>query len=165
MNCPIENQESAEILLAYCSRKLNPASAAILEEHIQICPACRDFARGQRAVWEALDAWEAAPVSADFDRRLYARIATEVSLWDRLLRPIRPLLTLQGLPVAAAALVVITAGLLLDRPAGPVRPNDAETSAALEAVTPDQAEPILQEMEMMQELNRLAQPQSPDSKI
>ena len=47
---------------------------AILERHIAICPACREFAAGQRAVWQALDTWEAAPVSPDFDRRLYRRI-------------------------------------------------------------------------------------------
>ena len=74
MNCPIENRESAEILLAYCARKLDAGSSAILEEHIKICPACREFAEGQQSVWKALDAWEAAPVSPDFDRRLYARI-------------------------------------------------------------------------------------------
>ena len=61
MRCPIDTRENAEFLLAYCSRKLDAASAAILEDHIRICPACREFARGQQAVWEALDTWRRRP--------------------------------------------------------------------------------------------------------
>jgi hypothetical protein len=165
MNCPIEDQEGNEILLAYCARKLSAAPAVELEEHIKICPACSGFAQKQQLVWKALDAWEAAPVSPDFDRRLYARIEKEVSLWDLILRPFRPLFALQGLPVAAAAGVAIMAGLLLYRPAG-MNPEFApQTSANVESVAPDQAEPTLQEMEMMRELNRLVHPESADSKI
>jgi anti-sigma factor RsiW len=165
MNCPIDNRESAEILLAYCARKLDAGSSAILEEHIKICPACREFAEGQQSVWKALDAWEAAPVSPDFDRRLYARIEKEVSLWDLILRPFRPLLVRQGLPIAAAAGVVIMAGFLLDRPAGMNPGAPPETSANVEAVAPEQAEPTLQEMEMMRELNRMVHPENANSKI
>jgi hypothetical protein len=166
MNCPIENRESAEILLAYCARKLDAGSMAILEEHIRICPACREFAEGQQLVWHALDTWEAAPPSPDFDRRLYARIEKQVSWWDVILRPFRPLLVRQGLPIAAAAGVVIMAGVLLDRPAGLSPGSLPQTSANVEAVAPDQAEPTLQEMEMMRELNRLVHPENAgDSKI
>src|SRR3954466_221456 len=111
MKCPIETEENAEMLLDYCARKLNPESTAILERHIAICPACHQFADGQRALWNALDAWETTPVAADFDRRMYSRIAHEVSWWHRLVRPFRPLSVRQGLPVAAACLVVI-AGVL-----------------------------------------------------
>src|SRR2546425_9355970 len=48
MKCPIETQESGELLLAYCSRKLDSARTRILEDHIEICPACRQFADGQK---------------------------------------------------------------------------------------------------------------------
>ena len=74
MKCPIEIHENAELLLAYCARKLDPETQTILERHLAVCPACRDFKAGQEAVWQALDSWEAVPVSADFDRRLYRRI-------------------------------------------------------------------------------------------
>src|SRR2546429_35515 len=91
MICPLEDRENAQQLLDYCTRNLDAQAAAILERHIAICPACREFADNQRAVWQALDAWEAAPVSADFDRRLYERIEHDVPWWHGLVRPLRPL--------------------------------------------------------------------------
>jgi hypothetical protein len=163
MNCPIENREGAEVLLAFTAGKVDRLRSATLEEHIKICPACGEFVRGQDSVWKALDAWEPAAVSPDFDRRLYARIEKQVSLWDWIVRPFRPLLVRQGLPVAAAAAVVMMAGYLLDRPAG-INSIAAPQSAVME-VAPDQAEPTLQDMEMMREFNRLVHPESADSKI
>src|ERR1039458_6662773 len=100
MKCPIETRESAELLLAYCNRNLDAESTAMLERHMEVCPACREFASGQRAVWEALDVWEAAPVTSDFNHRLYRRIDREVSWWHLLMRPFRPVLVRQGLPIA-----------------------------------------------------------------
>ena len=164
MRCPIETRENAELLLAYCARKLDAETTAILEDHIRICPACREFAGGQQAVWKALDAWEAAPVSADFDRRLYQRIDKEVSWWDLLMRPFRPLLVRQGLPIAACAGLLIVAGLMLERPAA-VPPSSSPVSAQVEVVAPDQAEHALQEMEMMREFNRLVHSDAADSKM
>jgi predicted anti-sigma-YlaC factor YlaD len=166
MNC-LEGRESPEMLLAYCAGTLDRARVAAIEEHLKICVACRDFVAGQKAVWSALDAWEAAPVSPDFNRRLYARIEKEVSVWDLILRPFRPLLVRQGLPVAAAAAVVIMAGFLIERPAGlnPGTTYPFSESANMESVAPEQAEQTLQEMEMMRELNRLVHPENADSKI
>ena len=92
MKCPVECRENADLLLAYCSRKLDPDTAALLERHMEQCPACTEFARGQKAVWEALDAWEAAPVSADFDGRLYRSLNQQVPFWERLRRSFRPVL-------------------------------------------------------------------------
>jgi PAS domain S-box-containing protein len=64
MRCPIETQETSELLLAYCARKLDPGTAATLERHMASCPACRELYEGQRAVWAALDAWDDLPVPA-----------------------------------------------------------------------------------------------------
>jgi hypothetical protein len=55
---PFETRENAQLLLDYCTRKLEPESVAALERHIAICGACREFASAS-AVWQALDAWEA----------------------------------------------------------------------------------------------------------
>ena len=90
MRCPIETQESVDVLLAYASGKLDDARSEALELHLRECAACREFAEGQKAVWQALDRFEAPPVSADFDRALYQRIDREVSWWDLMLRPFRP---------------------------------------------------------------------------
>jgi hypothetical protein len=164
MKCLIENQESAEMLLAYCACKLDAENTALLERHIELCPACQEFAKGQRALWEALDNWEAAAVSPDFDRRLYQRIEKEVSWWDLLIRPFRPMLApkmfappvliRQGLPIAAAACVVVMAGALLQRPAE-VRPVRVE-SAQLESVQPEQVEQALEAMQMLSDFSHQA---------
>src|SRR6476619_6436551 len=114
MRCPIETQENAELLLSYSARRLDPESAAILEAHMELCPACREFRAGQRALWEALDQWEARPVSLDFDRRLYRRIAEQeqMSWWARLFTPLRPMFVRPALPLAATACLVLVAGFI-----------------------------------------------------
>lgn len=173
MKCLIETQESVELLLAYCARKLDAGNAAVVERHVGVCPACREFANGQRALWEGLDTWEAAPVSPDFDRRLYQRIEKEVSWWDLLIRPFRPMLAdrpgsgfartrrlshnafRQGLPVAAAACVVVMAGALLQRPVK-MQPAPATESAQLESVQPEQVEHALEAMQMLSDFSHQA---------
>ena len=117
MKCPIDSHENAELLLAYCARKLDPEIQAILERHLAVCPECREFQKNQEAVWQALDAWEAMPVSTDFDRRLYRRIDQEqlhASWWSRLVRPFRPVIALplmsRSVPLAAAACLGVQVG-------------------------------------------------------
>ena len=153
MKCLVETRESVELLLAYCARKLDAENAALVERHIGICPACQEFANGQRALWEALDTWEAAPVSPDFNRRLYQRIEKEVSWWSLLMRPFRPILVRQGLPVAAAALMAVMAGALLQRPVlqQPVKPQPE--SAQWEPVQPEQVEHALEAMQMLSDFS------------
>jgi hypothetical protein len=161
MNCPIETQEGSALLLAYSSRKLDPQAVALLDRHLESCSACRDFVAGQSAVWNALDLWEAAPVSADFDRRLYQRIEQQVSWWDMLIRPFRPVFD-HAVPVAAAAGVVLMALVLLDRPSAV--PVAVEThSAQVETLQPDQVEHALAEVEMLDQFNHLMRSEPADS--
>lgn len=164
MRCPIETQEHAELLLAYGSGSLDAERRAMLEEHMRNCPSCRELAGGQKAVWEALDTWEAAPVSLDFDRRLYQRIQQEVSWWDLLMRPFRPLLLRQGLPIAATAGLVLTAGLMFQHPARVSR-SSAPESAQVEAMPPELVEHAVDEMEMIREFNRLVRPDTTEPKM
>ncbi len=153
MKCPLESRDNADVLLDYCARKLNPEMTATLERHMEVCPSCREFADAQRAVWKALDEWEAIPVSPDFNRRLYARIDREAaSWWQPVLRPFRPLLAIQGLPIAAAACLVIMAGLLLERPAE--APDAGDTGTQVEAIQADQVDRALQDMELLRDFNR-----------
>jgi anti-sigma factor RsiW len=164
MKCLIETQESAQLLVAYCAGKLDAENRALLERHIGICPACQEFANRQRALWEALDTWEAAPVSPDFDRRLYQRIEKEVGWWSLLIRPFRPMLAGRpvglshkalrlSLPVAAAAFVVVMAGALLQQPVK-VQPAPHTESAQSESVQPDQVEHALEAMQMLSDFSR-----------
>jgi anti-sigma factor RsiW len=167
MRCPIETPEGKELLLAHSTERLEAGRSALLDEHIQACPACRAFVAAQDAVWSALDAWEAAPVSADFDRRLYERIEKEVSWWDLLIRPFRPLMMRQGLPIAAAAVVLLVAGFLMQRPGG-ISLSSVPESAEVETAAPvaqEQAEHALQEMEMMREFNSLVRPEAGDPRM
>lgn len=152
MRCPIESQETAELLLAYTARRLDPESAATFEQHIGQCPSCREFADAQQAVWSALDAWEAIPVSPDFDRRLYRRIEERRSWWDILLQPFRPAFVRQGLPIAAAACLLVMVGVLIDRPATTSLENPSSIQA--EAVQADQVEDALEDMELLREFHR-----------
>ena len=152
MRCPIEAQENAEVLLAYCARPLDRETAAVLDRHMASCPACQQFQKGQQAVWDALDTWEAIPVSADFDRRLYRRIEEEVnaSLWSRLMRPLRPALLSRGVPLAAAACLLVIAGVILERPAR-VAPPDSSEAARVEAIQADQVERALDDLDVLRQ--------------
>jgi anti-sigma factor RsiW len=152
MNCPLESRENAEQLLDYCTRNLDAETTAILEQHIAICPACRQFAENQRAVWQALDAWEAEPVSPDFDRRLYRRIEEQVSWWQKLVRPLRPFALHWNVAASTAGVfVVLAAGLLLNRP--PAAPPVSTDTAQVETVQPDQVEHALDAMDMLAEFD------------
>jgi anti-sigma factor RsiW len=163
MKCPLEIREGTEILLAYSSGDLDGERSARLAPHVENCPACREFVTGQRAVWEALDEWEALPVSVDFDRRLYRRIAEQVSWWETVARPLRSALVRRGLPIAAAAALTITAGLLLDRPSAV--PVAARHESAQVELQPDQVERALDQMETLRQFTHLLHTDSPDSQM
>jgi anti-sigma factor RsiW len=164
MKCPSEDRENAELLLAHASRKLDAERAAVLEQHLAHCPACREYAAAQFAVWDALDAWAAPEVSADFDRHLYQRIEQEVSWWDLMIRPLRPLFAFRLAPVAAAACLLIAAGVLMQRPDGtPVIASPQ--SAQVEPLPADQAANALQEMQIMQEFSSVVRADAVDPRM
>ena len=109
MNCPTKKNEDAEILLDYCARTLSPVQAAEFEVHLQECADCSRLVEAQKEVWGALEAWTPAPVSINFDARLYARIAREQAappwqLWlRRIFQPALPYpLWKSAIPLIAA---------------------------------------------------------------
>src|ERR1039458_1630461 len=75
MNCPMEARQGSELLLEYTAGRLETGAATALEAHMESCARCREFAQSQKMVWQALEAWEAEPVSMDFKRRLFERMA------------------------------------------------------------------------------------------
>ena len=165
MNCPMENREDDELLLNYVSGALDAQAAASFDQHMLTCAACRQFAHGQKAVWQALDLFEPAAISADFDRRLYQRIE-KVSWWDRVVAALRsPMLTHRGLPIAAAAAALLVAGVVWERPsAAPSKPQ-APLSAEVQTLQPDQVQHALDDMEMLREFNHLMRPDPAESKM
>jgi anti-sigma factor RsiW len=169
MKCPIENLEGEELLLNYASGALDAQETALFERHMLSCMACAKFAREQKAVWGALDLFEPAQISADFDRRLYQRIdqvSTRAAWWDRLVAAFHsPMLTHRGLPIAAAAAVLAVAGFIWQRPgATPARPQ-TPLSAEVDTIQPDQVQHALDDMEMLREFNHLMRSDAAKSKM
>jgi len=163
MKCPINSRES-EILVAYSSGTLEAGRAPLVTAHLEACAACRDFVREQKAVWDVLDVWQPAPVSADFNRRLYQRIEEPVSWFDRVMRPFHWSGFRQAVPIAASAAVVLMAGLLLRNDfSSPVAEH--RTTAAMEAIQPEELENALSEMEALSQLSRPVHTDSTDSKM
>jgi hypothetical protein len=161
----IDCGENADLLLKFVAGRLDSEAQVRLNRHLDVCPACREFAGGQKAVWDSLDAWEMAPVSPDFDRRLYARIQGEVSWWNRILAPFRPPQIRKGWPIAAAAWLVLVAGIVVVDRSIMVRPAPRKTSIQVESLRPDQAQNAIEDMEMLQEINGLVGPASAASKM
>jgi len=152
MNCPLEAGNEG-VLLDYAAGKLNADARAQMDRHVESCSACNQFAGAQQTVWQALENWEPADVSMDFDRRLYARIERDVSWWASLMRPLNPLFR-HSVPIAATAGVIVMAGLLLNRPtAVPVAP--LPQSAQVESLQADQLLSALDDMEMLRQFNQL----------
>lgn len=148
--------------MALSSRRLDTGRAAALEEHVAGCADCSAWLREQRTVSAALDLWDAPPVSADFDRRLYRRIEQEVPWWDFLVRPFRPVFGAQWAPVAVAAALMVAVGLWVERPGEtPAIPAKAQ----IEALPPEQAADALQEMQVMQDFSNLIQPDAADPRM
>jgi len=163
MKCPIESRET-EILLAYSSGLLEAEQAPLLTGHLEDCAACRRFVSEQQAVWDALDTWQPAPVSTDFNRRLYQRIEQPHSWFDRLAHSLHWGGLRQAIPLAASAGLVLMAGLLLQHnfSAPPVAHHN---SAVMDSIQPEELENALSEMEALSQLSRPVRSDSTGSKM
>ena len=75
MTCLNRNKQGTEILLDYCAGTLDRERVEALEDHARECAACRALITAQKELGNALEQWDAPEISADFDDRLYARIA------------------------------------------------------------------------------------------
>src|ERR1035441_2184125 len=161
MNCPMEARQGSELLLEYTGGRLEARAATALEAHLESCARCREFAQNQKAVWQALEAWEAEPVSMDFDRRLFARIEqAPASWWARLTGQMMH----HAVPVAAAAGVMILAGLMLERTAGAAGAPPQE-SAQVDVLGPEQVQSALDDMEMLRDFNHLVRADSAEPRM
>ena len=161
----MKSEEQTDRLLAYCAGRLDAATAGELERHIESCCQCAAFRDSQFSVWSALDQWEAVPVSADFNRRLYARIeAAGANPWyRRWLDVLRPVLARPALSLTAAAAIVV-AGFVLDHPAAAPRisrvPAVKTANIPVSATDAEQVEKTLDDLEMLRQFDV----QNPDDK-
>ena len=139
---------------------------AVLERHIAVCGACREFASGQRAVWQAMDAWEAAPVSristAGSTGGLKRRFPGGICCCAR-----SPVTLRRGLPAAAMTCLLLVAGILLERPdcfAG-ARITGVASVAQVDTVQPEQVERALDAMEVLDQFSQHVRAERPGSKL
>ena len=152
MNCPIRNEETADLLLAYTARRLDPVRTATLESHMDVCTQCAEFRAGQELVWQALDAWEAPPVTPDFNRRLYQRIEIEATApWYKRLFATPIAMWKPVIPLAAACMLVV-AGFMLDHPVNTIPAPNA--SPAIHSVAEaEQVENALDDLQLLRQLD------------
>ena len=81
MTCPLQTEET-DLLLDYSAGRLGDRGMDAGERTSlrnwrntwRPVRTARLSARSKQAVWDALDLWEPAPVSLDFNRRLWQRI-------------------------------------------------------------------------------------------
>lgn len=148
--CPLQNRELASIFLDYCDRRLDPDLMLEMERHMESCKDCRQMLASQRAVWDALDAWEPEPVSLDFNRRLFDRIEAEGARpwWQRAWTSLGSLGWKPAVPVAAACMALV-AVVLLRVPSV----SQYDQKAKLEpTVDVEQVDRALDDMEMLRQL-------------
>jgi anti-sigma factor RsiW len=158
MTCPLQTEQT-DLLLDYSAGRLDATRTAFLEQHLENCPDCAAFRMEQTAVWEALDTWEPAPVSVDFNRRLWQRIDAVAAAppWYRNFgyrnfahwKPVVPL---------TAALLLIAAGFLFDHPGSR---NSVPGVSVKEA---DQVEQTLDDIQLLHQLDSVLLPSTRDEK-
>ena len=152
MNCPIRNEETAELLLAYTARRLEPSKAALLESHMNVCAECAEFRAGQQLVWQALDTWEAPAVTPDFNRRLYRRIEAEASApWYQRLFHMPLSVWKPAIPLAAACLLVV-AGFVFDHPVASPSANGSP-AVHVSVTEAEQLENTLDDLQLLRQLD------------
>jgi anti-sigma factor RsiW len=163
MSCLMNYGDHTEKLLAYCSGRLGADETSRIALHLKSCRECALICAAQASVWNALDTWQPAPVSRDFDRRLFARIEAEKTTqwWDRAIakasESLRPFFAQPALPLSAAALV-IAAGFVLDHPAGfprsggPISARDSAVSI-VNRVEAEKMEATLDDLEMLRQFD------------
>jgi len=156
MTCPLQT-DNADVLLDYCARSLDAERKAMLETHMESCAECREMASVQSQLWGAMDSFEAETISADFDRRLYARIEEleRVPAWERIWAPVREYL--QGQPAwkpvlsiaAASAVLVVVFVVRGDMP----QPVIETADSIIDVREIEQAENVLEDLEMLRQLD------------
>jgi hypothetical protein len=157
MICIKDNPQGAEILLDYCAGKLDPVRTSEAGAHFRECHECGELVKAQNTVWEMLEEWKPIQVSADFDQKLYARIAQEQTepAWRqwflRIFRPATPPGFWKPAVSLAAAGAVLSLALLVHVPNRTEAVVPAPTQAQLRSdkIDVDQVEQALDDMDML----------------
>jgi anti-sigma factor RsiW len=152
MNCPTKRNEDAEILLDYCAQTLSPLQTAEFEVHLNECADCSRLVEAQKEVWGALDQWTPAPVSINFDARLYARIAQEQAapawrMWlRRIFQPALPYPLWKSAVPLIAACALVAVGLTVRTPEAT---HAVEPQLHVDKVDIEQVEQALEDFDIL----------------
>jgi len=154
MICLYKNKQGTEILLAYGAGTLDAERAGLLHQHASECSDCRALMAAQKNLWNVLDEVGVPDVSADFDARLYARIAAEDAQvsWKRSLQTwlhgFAPGgISWKPLAVGAAAAAVLSVGLVVRIPQ--VHESEVRSEVHSEAMDAEQVEVSLEDLEIL----------------
>jgi len=135
--CPLQSRDTAAVLLDYAARRLDEDPSLALERHMEFCAECRQFVDQQRALWKALDRWDAEPVSLEFQRRFWQRAerAAASRWWAGIsLKPAIPL-------------AVLAVFLLAAPPRAAMDPPPSKEAQAAEAT-----EQVLEDLDLLSQL-------------
>ena len=148
MLCFKKTKEGAELLLDFCARNIEPERVAEIERHLARCGECRELVEQQRLVWDALDQWTPPAVSAEFNARVYARVAQESSGWRKWLpgvfQPAVPY-SIWKSAVLLAACAVLVIGFVVRAP----HAREAAPVADSERVDIERVANTLEELDML----------------
>ena len=170
MNCPVQTNQSTDLLIDYCAGTLPLGVATEVERHIAICTECGEFIRAQQQVWSALDTLETEPISADFDRRLYTASVKQSGRPGGIGSPatyrLEPALSLGPACVAVVVALVVNGAANKPVPQQTSPPTVHQASAQpasapheevrADSVEPEQLERALEDMEMLKQLSTSA---------
>jgi anti-sigma factor RsiW len=159
-NCPTE-----DMLLDYIAGRLNRAQASLFEAHAEHCARCGALRMSQAAVWQSLDQWKPAPVSAGFNRELWRRIDADArqSSWTRELAAALQFNFWKRLAPLAVAVALIATGFMFDhagKQPGKIQPDSA-SSIVVTASEADQLDRALDDIQLLHEVDATAAAPAP----
>jgi len=166
MNCPLKSEDTLDTLLDYAAGTVDPAKSTRIEQHLTVCTECTAFLAGQTEVWKALDAWEPAPVSMDFNRQLWRRIdAAAAAPWYRKLADSLSMGAWKpALPLTAALFLVATAFMMDHQTVVKVTTPNAGSGYTVSVTEAEQLENTLDDIQLLRQLDAAVGGESAGSK-
>lgn len=163
-NCILNNQEQEELLLGYCTSKLDAETARTYTRHLVSCEHCRDLVQMQKLVDESLADWQAPELSQDFDRKLFARIRAEEAnpkaWWQQVFSTQFFSTSWAWKPALGIALVTIALALFITR--SPDTTSLAQQSDSIQASEMEQVELALDDIEALHSLQSSDESPAPE---
>jgi anti-sigma factor RsiW len=154
-NCPAD-----DILLGYIAGRLNRTQTLLFEAHTDQCARCAALRISQAAVWQSLDEWKPAPVSAGFNRELWRRIDADAhqSSWTRELAAALQFNFWKRLAPLAVAVALIATGFVFDHAGKQVATVQTNSPASIivTASEADQLDRALDDIQLLHEVDASA---------